>query len=301
MPIKEWLFMKKRSTRKKIIGTFFVLPGLISYFGWTIYPIIKSFSMSFYKWNINPDIPPVFVGIENYRKLFQDDLFWSALKNTIMYVLVTVPGQIVLGLLIAILLNRNIKGKTVFRLLYYLPVVTSWVIVSAVFQYLFATRGGVVNFLLKDVLHIISTDIRWFSQPSMAMIPVYTLGIWKGIGWSMLIFLAGLQAIPRQYYEAARVDGAGAWTTFRRITLPLLKPTFVFELVMLTIGGFNVFLSVYVMTGGGPRNATQVLSTYMFKQAFQYFHFGYGAAISVVFFILVFSIAQLQRILFKRD
>jgi len=207
--------------------------------------------MSFYKWSLNPEIPPRFIGLDNYRKLFHDSLFWLALKNTVMYVVITVPGQIIFGLLIALLLNRNMKGKIVFRLLYYLPVVTSWVIVSAVFQYLFATRGGIVNFLLKDILHVISTNIRWFSQPSMAMIPIYTLGIWKGIGWSMLIFLAGLQAIPREYYEAARVDGANAWVTFWRITLPLLKPAFVFELVMLTIGGFNVFLSVYVMTGGG--------------------------------------------------
>ncbi|MCD6462833.1 MAG: sugar ABC transporter permease [Thermotogae bacterium] len=292
--------MLKRSTHRKIVGTFFVLPGLISYFSWTVYPIIKSFSMSFYKWSLNPEIPPRFIGLDNYRKLFHDSLFWLALKNTVMYVVITVPGQIILGLLIALLLNRNMKGKIVFRLLYYLPVVTSWVIVSAVFQYLFATRGGIANFLLKDILHVVSSNIRWFSQPSMAMIPIYALGIWKGIGWSMLIFLAGLQAIPREYYEAARVDGANAWVTFWRITLPLLKPAFVFELVMLTIGGFNVFLSVYVMTGGGPRNATQVLSTYMFKQAFQYFHFGYGAAISVIFFILVFTIAQLQRMLFKR-
>jgi len=291
----------RRSARKKLTGFLFVLPGLLSYLGWTIYPIIKSFLMSFYKWEINPNIPPKFVGFDNYIKLFNDKIFFIALKNTFMYALVTVPGQMFFGLMIALLLNRQMKGRTLFRLLYYLPVVTSWIVVSAIFQYLFATRGGIVNFILKDVLHVVKSDVAWFSNPRTAMIPVYTLGIWKGIGWSMLIFLAGLQGIPRHYYESAKIDGANSWAIFWKITLPLLKPTFVFELVMLTIGAFNVFISVLVMTGGGPKNMTQVLSLYMFKQAFQYFHFGYGAAISVVFFLIVFSIAQFQRFLFRKE
>ncbi|RKX53172.1 MAG: hypothetical protein DRP50_06250 [Thermotoga sp.] len=124
---------------------------------------------------------------------------------------------------------------------------------------------------------------------------MYILGIWKGIGWSMLIFLAGLQGIPIQLYEAAKLDGANRWNLFRYITLPMIKPIFMFELVMLTIGGFNVFLSVWLMTSGGPMNSTQVVSVYMFQQAFQYFDFGYGAALSVLLFIIIFTIAQVQR------
>jgi len=164
--------------------------------------------MSLYKWNINPRIPNEFVGLSNYVKLFHDDKFYTALINTLKYVIVTVPGQMIIGLLIAVLLTRGLKGQTFFRLLYYLPVITSWVVVSVLFQYLFATRGGLVNYLLKDLLHLINRDIRWLAQENTAMIPIYVLGIWKGIGWSMLIFLAGLQGIPKQLYEAARIDGA---------------------------------------------------------------------------------------------
>jgi len=225
--------------------------------------------MSLYKWNINPRIPNEFVGLSNYVKLFHDDKFYTALINTLKYVIVTVPGQMIIGLLIAVLLTRGLKGQTFFRLLYYLPVITSWVVVSVLFQYLFATRGGL-----------------WLAQENTAMIPIYVLGIWKGIGWSMLIFLAGLQGIPKQLYEAARIDGANGWMLLRKITIPMLRPVIAFQTVMLTIGGFNVFLSVYVITGGGPRNSTQVLSSYMFKEAFDYFHFGYGAAIAVIFFLI---------------
>lgn len=289
-----------REKRRKLIGLLFVLPGLISYFAWTLYPIFKSFIMSLFEWNINPAIPNKFIGLANYFELFQDPKFYTSLKNTMLYTAVTVPGQMILGFLVAILLNRKMKGQTLFRLLYYLPVVTSWVIVSILFQYLFAARGGLVNFLLKDILHIIPKNIAWLSNPKTAMVPIYTLGIWKGIGWSMLIFLAGLQGIPKEIYEAASLDGANSWKKTIKITIPLMVPTIVFELVMLTIGGFNVFLSVYVMTGGGPMCSTEVLSSYMFKEAFDYFHFGYGAAISVIFFLIVFAISQLQRKLLSK-
>ena len=289
-----------REKRRKLIGLLFVLPGLISYFAWTLYPIFKSFIMSLFEWNINPAIPNKFIGLANYFELFQDPKFYTSLKNTILYTVVTVPGQMILGFLVAILLNRKMKGQTLFRLLYYLPVVTSWVIVSILFQYLFAAQGGLVNFLLKDILHIIPKNIAWLSNPKTAMVPIYTLGIWKGIGWSMLIFLAGLQGIPKEIYEAASLDGANSWKKATKITIPLMVPTIVFELVMLTIGGFNVFLSVYVMTGGGPMGSTEVLSSYMFKEAFDYFHFGYGAAISVIFFLIVFAISQLQRKLLSK-
>jgi len=289
-----------REKRRKLIGLLFVLPGLISYFAWTLYPIFKSFIMSLFEWNINPAIPNKFIGLANYFELFQDPKFYTSLKNTMLYTAVTVPGQMILGFLVAILLNRKMKGQTLFRLLYYLPVVTSWVIVSILFQYLFAARGGLVNFLLKDILHIIPKNIAWLSNPKTAMIPIYTLGIWKGIGWSMLIFLAGLQGIPKEIYEAASLDGANSWKKTIKITIPLMVPTILFELVMLTIGGFNVFLSVYVMTGGGPMGSTEVLSSYMFKEAFDYFHFGYGAAISVIFFLIVFTISQLQRKLLSK-
>ena len=278
----------KRANRLKLVGFVFVLPGLVSYFVWTLYPIFSAFLISFYKWNLNPNLPSKFVGLQNYIMAIKDPIVWVAFKNTFLYTLITVPGQMIFGLLIAIVLNKKIFGQTTFRVLYYLPVITSWVFVSLIFEYLFAGYGGLVNYILH-------TNIQWLSSPSTAMIPIYVLGIWKGIGWSMLIFLAGLQGIPQVLYEAARIDGANRWELVRHITIPLLKPTMMFELVMLTIGGFNVFLSVWVMTSGGPMNSTQVVSVYMFQQAFNYFNFGYGAALSIMLFVIVFIIAQIQR------
>lgn len=278
----------KRATRLKVVGMLFVLPGLISYFGWTLYPIFYAFLISLYKWNLNPELPSKFVGLANYITMFQDPVAGTAFKNTVLYTVITVPGQMILGFLIAYALNKKIYGQTTLRLLYYLPVVTSWIFVSLIFEYLFSGYGGLVNYIFH-------TNIQWLSSPSMAMVPIYVLGIWKGIGWSMLIFLAGLQGVPPSLYEAAQIDGANKWNLIRHITIPLLRPTIMFELVMLTIGGFNVFLSVWVMTSGGPMNSTQVVSVYMFQQAFNYFNFGYGSALSVMLFVIVFIIAQIQR------
>ncbi len=283
--------MKYQVTRVKrlqLIGFLFTLPGLIAYLCWTLYPIFYAFVISFEKWSLNPRMPNTFVGFSNYAKAFGDSVAIHAFINTFLYALITVPGQMFFGLLIALALNKKIFAQTTFRLLYYFPVITSWVVVSFIFSYLFAGYGGLINYILH-------TNIHWLSTPSTAMIPIYILGIWKGIGWSMLIFLAGLQGIPIQLYEAAKLDGANRWNLFRYITLPMIKPIFMFELVMLTIGGFNVFLSVWLMTSGGPMNSTQVVSVYMFQQAFQYFDFGYGAALSVLLFIIIFTIAQVQR------
>lgn len=287
------------STKKRLTIFVFMLPATALFLTFWIYPLIKAFQISLYKWSINPNLPSAFVGLDNYHRVFHDPIAWLALRNTVLYIAITVPGQIVLALAVAALLDRIKIGRVFFRTVYYLPVITSWVIVSVLFRYLFGYRS-LVNYVLTDGLHIFPSYISWFRNPWTALVVIMLLGIWKGIGWSMVIFLAALQTIPGELYEAAAIDGASAWHQFRRITLPLLRPALVFVLVMLGIGGFNVFISVMLITGGGPLNRTQVILSYMYKNAFSFLDFGYGAALSFLLAALIFIISVLQLKFLRR-
>jgi multiple sugar transport system permease protein len=280
------------SAKKKWAVFFFVFPGIALFLLFWVYPIVKGFQISFYKWSINPNLPSIFIGLANYQRALRDPVFWLALRNTVLYMAITVPGQIICALIVAVLLDRIKLGRVFFRTVYYLPVITSWVIVSVLFRYLFAEKG-LINYLLTDLLHLMP-PIPWFTKPGTALTVIMLLGIWKGIGWSMVIFLAALQTIPNELYEAARIDGANAWHEFWRITLPLLRPTMVFVLVMLVIGGFNVFISVQLITGGGPLNQTEVILSYMYKNAFSFLDFGYAASLSYLLATLIFVITLLQ-------
>jgi multiple sugar transport system permease protein len=259
-----------------------------------IYPILKAFQMSFYEWSIMPGKPSEWVGIGNYIRAFNDPVVRISLRNTFMYTLVTVTGQMILALIAALLMNYIIRGRTFFRTIYYLPVITSWVVVSLLFKYLFQSPKGVLNHILVNVLHLIAEPIPWLRYASTAFIPIEALGIWKGIGWGMVIFLAALQTIPNELYEAAAIDGANAWQRLIKITLPLIRPTIVFLLVVLMIGGFNVFISVVLITDGGPLQRTEVLLSYMYHQAFDFLDFGYGAAISFILAAIIITLSFIQ-------
>lgn len=272
----------------------FILPGLFLYLTFSIYPILKALQMSFYEWNIMPGNPNVFLGLDNYIRAFQDPVAKLSLRNTILYTIISVPGQMILALIAALLLNSIPRFKTFFRTLYYLPVITSWVIVSLLFKYIFQSPKGLMNYLLMDVLHLIQDPVPWLRTAETAMVPIWGLGIWKGIGWSMVIFLAALQTIPEELYEAASIDGANAWRRVRNITLPLMRPTLVFTLVMLMIGGFNVFISVVLITNGGPLQRTEVILSYMYHQAFDFLDFGYGSALSFLLAIIIVTVSFLQ-------
>jgi len=202
----------------------------------------------------------------------------------------------ILGLSVALLLDRKLLARGVFRVLYYLPVITSWVVVSFIFAYLFSSQGGVVNYLLGDVLHLIPDTQAWLGSTTLALPTLMILGVWKGVGWNMVIFLAGLQSIPPDLYEAGQVDGAGRWARFRWITMPLLRPVVAFVAVMLVIGAFGAFIPMFILTQGGPLHSTETLLTYGYNNAFQSFDFGYGAAISYLFaaFVLVLSLVQIK-------
>ena len=272
----------------------FILPGLLLYLTFAIYPILKALQMSFYEWSIMPGNPNEFLGLDNYVRAFQDPVVKLSLRNTILYTLITVPGQMILALAAALLLNSIPRLKTFFRTLYYLPVITSWVIVSLLFKYIFQSPKGLMNYFLMDVLHLIQDPVPWLRTAGTAMIPIWGLGVWKGIGWSMVIFLAALQTIPEELYDAASIDGANAWRRLRNITLPLMRPTLVFTLVMLMIGGFNVFISVVLITNGGPLQRTEVILSYMYHQAFDFLDFGYGSALSFILAVIIVTVSFLQ-------
>jgi multiple sugar transport system permease protein len=191
-------------------------------------------------------------------------------------------------------------ARTFFRTLYYVPVITSWVVVSLLFRYLFITDGGLVNWTLTDGIHLTDHNISWLGDRWTALAAVSILGIWKGIGWSMVIFLAALQAVPRELHEASAVDGANAWRRFRAVSLPAIRPVVAFVTILLVIGGFNVFTSVFLITAGGPNDETQVLLTYMYRQAFTFLDFGYASSISFILTAIVFVLSLAQLRLFRR-
>jgi multiple sugar transport system permease protein len=262
---------------------------------WLVYPMIQALVISLHDWNPMPGQPSPFVGLAHYVEAANDPLFWSALKNTVLYTLVTVAGQMLLGILVALMLDKIRRGQVIFRVLYYLPVVTSWVVVSLLFRYLFnSSPAGFINYLLVDILHLLSAPVPWLTEANTAWVAIDTLGIWKGIGWTMVIILAALQTLPEECYSAASIDGASGIQSLFYITLPLLMPTIILVLIMLTIGGFQAYIQIALITGGGPLHRTDVLLSYMYNLAFTDLDYGYSTAISFILAAIVFAISQAQ-------
>ncbi len=279
----------------------FLLPGLVLFLTFIIGPMVYSFRISFFDWNIIFPEKSTWVGWANYLEAVRDPVFQKAVLNTLVYALVTVPGQMVIGLVLAVLLNQKIRAKGVFRVIYYLPVITSWVIVSLLFEYMFSGQAGLINYLLRDVFQVIDQNILWLADPVLAFIPIHLLGIWKGVGWTAVIFLAGLQAIPRELYEAAEVDGANGRQQFFKLTIPLLRPTIIFLVVVLTVGALNAYISNLLLTNGGdPLDKTHFILTLMYEETFDNLEFGYGSAISYLLTMVVFMISAVQLRLLRR-
>lgn len=293
----------------------YLLPVVTIVFIFHIFPIFYSLIISFYEWDLISD--PNFVGLENYRRLLDDPMFYKSLVNTLYYVLFSVPLSIGLSLFIAILLNRSISGVGIYRTIYFLPVVTSINAVSIVWNYIYHPEYGLLNKVvtllgfsprawLNDhtpLMDLIcgSIGMKWPEYlpagPSVAMMCIIAMSVWKGLGYNIVIFLAGLQNIPKHLYEAARIDGASSWQQFRYITWPLLSPTTYFVFVMACIGSFQVFSQVYMMTPrGGPMKSTMVVVFYLYQKAFVRFEFGYALAIAFVLFIILFMLTLLNKL-----
>lgn len=285
--------MRIKSKRDRLQVAALLFPGVAIFALFTIYPIVKLFLMSFAQWDFTSMLEHEFAGFQNYVDVLSDPTFRTAFVNTILYTLITVPGQMIIGLMVAVFVNAIPKFRVTFRVLYYLPVITSWVIVSLVFRYIFNTEG-MLNYFLTQVIHLTSTNIAWLDTRVGGLFVAMLLGIWKGVGWNLVVFLAALQNVPQELYESAEMDGCGSIAKFFYITLPCIKSTILFALVMLTIGGFNVFTSIKMITDGKPMHQTETVLTWMYYKAFNTGKFGYAAALSFIVAVTLVFLAILQ-------
>jgi multiple sugar transport system permease protein len=291
----------KRISNQIIPAIIFLLPGFVLLFFFFLGPLLYSFRISFFNWNFAHPDQSVFVGFQNYVTQIKNPIFQRAVVNTAVYTVITVVVKMVLGFIVAVLLNQKLRGKTGFRVIYYLPVITSWVIVSLLFSYMFSGQAGLINYFLNDTLHIIDHDIMWLADPVLALVPVILVDIWKGVGWAAVIFLAGLQSIPVEMSEAAAVDGANRVQRLRYITLPMMRGTLTFLLVVLVLGGLNAYVPFQLITHGGtPLDQTHSILTLMYRATFARLDFGSGAAISYMLTLFVFVLSLLQLKLLRR-
>lgn len=267
----------------------FVAPSMIGMLLFVIGPIVASLVLTFFEWDLLTD--PRFIGFDNYRRLIHDDDVWAALRHTLTFIIGYVPSVMVLALLLAIALNAKLKGLSALRTAFFLPVVSSWVAVALLWSWLFNPRYGLINYAL-DQIGI--EGPKWLFDKDWAMPAIIITSVWKDLGFVMVLFLAGLQAIPGDVYEASSLDGAGPLEQLKSITLPLLAPTIFFVSIISIINSFQVFPQVWVMTEGGPAGATTVIVERVVKHAFSYGEMGYAATISWVLFALVFAVTVVQ-------
>jgi multiple sugar transport system permease protein len=286
--------LKKKSRilrREAFEGYGFIAPWLIGFVCLTLGPVVFSFIMSLTRWDmINP---PQWVGIGNYSAIFADDFrFRQALKVTAVYAAFAVPLGLICSLALAMLLNLNLKGMRGFRTVFYIPAILPGVAVAMVWQVVFGAHGGVFNGILGKMG---IAPVSWLTTPEWALPSFIIMSLW-GVGGSMIIYLAGLQSVPTQLYEAAEIDGAGAWRKFRAVTLPMISPTIFFNLIMGVIGSFQVFTSSFVMTQGGPAYATLFYVLYLYQKAFKYLQMGYACALAWILFAVILA---LTLVIFK--
>ncbi len=276
-------------------GWAFVAPALAVIFVFFVVPVVASVALSFTDFDLYAIADTArlrFVGGRNYAMLLADPRFWVALRNTMYFVVVGGPLSVAVSLAAALALEAKVvRGRAFFRTVFFLPVVTTLVAVAVVWRYLYQPRFGLLDRLLA-VAGIAPID--WLGDPRWAMPAIILLAVWKNFGFNMIVFVAGLQGIPERVYEAARLDGAGAWQAFRRVTLPLLAPTFVFVAIITMIGYFQLFAEPYVMTQGGPANATLSVVLLMYEEGFRWWNMGYGAAIAFVLFGIILVLSLLQ-------
>ncbi|MCY3834664.1 MAG: sugar ABC transporter permease [Chloroflexi bacterium] len=272
---------KRLSFWESLNAWIFVAPWILGFILFTGGPILASLVISFTEWDIVN--PPVWAGLGNYELMLRDPLFFQSLKVTTLYALVAVPLQIVVGLFIAILLNTKIRLIGLYRTLFYLPAVLPIVSVAVMWRWILSRDWGLINWFLS-LFGVYGPG--WLSEPEWALPALILMSLW-GVGSGMLIYLAGLQGIPTDLYEAAKVDGAGAWASFVYVTLPMISPVILFQLVVGLIAAFQVFAQPFIMTQGGPQNATLFYLLHLFRNAFEFFRMGYASALSWVLFIYI--------------
>lgn len=274
----------------------YLMPVVVILVIFHVLPIFYSLAVSFYEWDLIG--APEFIGTGNYSRLFDDPMFYKSLWNTAYYALASVPLSIICALAIALLLNNPISAIGLYRTAYFIPVITSINAVAIVWNFIYHPDFG----LLNKILDIFSMDPRtWLQSPFWAMPCIIFMSVWKGLGYNVIIFLAGLQNIPKHLYEAARIDGASRWQQFRHITWPLLSPTTFFIFTISTIGSFQVFSQVYMMTPrGGPLKSTMVVVYYLYRKAFEQFEFGYALAMAFVLFMIIFACTLFNKLFLEK-
>jgi multiple sugar transport system permease protein len=282
-----------RARREERTAYLFLTPGLILFLVFMVIPMIAAAYLSFCRYDVIHS--PSWIGMKNYARIWKDiangGVFYLSLRNTMQYAIGTIPVGMALALGLALLVNAGLRGSSLYRTTYYLPVVTSMVAVAMVWMWIYDPSYGLLNYLLGKVSAGRANPQAWLGSPKLAMMAIVAMSIWKGLGYNMVIYLAGLQGIPEHLYEAAMIDGATRWQRFRAITWPLLRPTTAFILVISTIGASQVFSQVYVMTNGGPNNASTTIVHQIFQNAFSFMKMGYASAMAFVLFGLIFLLS----------
>ncbi|QQO07736.1 carbohydrate ABC transporter permease [Breznakiella homolactica] len=276
--------------RNRRTAYLFLAPNFIGFLIFTLIPVLFAVVLSFNRWDGNN--PMQFVGFRNFTRLFSDSNFRISLINTVIYTVGTVPLIMVIALGLSMLINSGVRGAPVYRALHFFPHISSIIAISAVWQFLYHPTMGPINKFLMALG--ISNPPGWLSSTRWALIAVMIMIVWKSVGYYMISYLAGLQAIPRELYEAATIDGANKWKRFLHVTLPGLKPINFYVAIICIINSFQVFTPIYVMTRGGPGRATRVLVYTIYQEAFEEFNFGYASAMSMVLFLCIFIVTVIQ-------
>jgi ABC-type sugar transport system permease subunit len=281
---------------KNATGYLMVAPYLIHFGIFIAFPILFSLLLMFHRWNIIS--PMEFIGLKNFYRLIHDNYFWRSIVNTLVFLVIHVPLQIITALFFAELLNQKIRLRGFFRAAFFLPVVVSGVVVTMLWEQLYGFETGLLNRMLTTL----GVDkVGWLISPQMAMPSIAFMATWKNVGLYIILFLVGLQSVPAHYYEAAEIEGANHWQKFRHITLPSINPTIFMVVILSTIGGFSLFIEPYIMTGGGPLNSTLSAVLYIYKQGFFYYHMGYAATLGFFFAMLILLVVFLQKRFIERD
>lgn len=268
----------------KVTPYIFILPMLLGLILFRFGPILGSLAISFTRWRGTSS--PTYIGMGNYTEALTSDVFWEVMNNTLLFALLFVPGTMLLGLVLALLVNQPLRGIDFFRGIYYLPAITSMVAVALVWNWIFASRFGILNYILRTVFAV-SDPPRWVSDSSTALFVLIIVSVWKSAGLPMMVYLAGLKGIPQSLYESAKIDGAGAWQLLRYVTLPMLTPVTFFVLIITLFEAFGTFEVTFAMTGGGPLNASTTLPFYIYQNSFQFARYGFASSLAYVLMIVV--------------
>ncbi|PIP12839.1 MAG: sugar ABC transporter permease [bacterium (Candidatus Stahlbacteria) CG08_land_8_20_14_0_20_40_26] len=288
--------MRRRAIENNRVGYLMVSPYIIFFLLFVGYPLMFSLVLVFHKWNI---IGPMrFIGFGNFGQLLHDALFWKSLGNTLIFLVIHIPLQIIIALVIANILNQRIAARGFFRAAFFLPVVVSGVVVTILWQQLYSQETGLFNTLLS---RIGLPKVPWLISTRLAMPSIAIMATWKNVGLYIVLFLTGLQTIPASLYEVADLDGASEVQKFFHVTIPMLNPTMVMVVILSTLGGFSLFIEPYVMTGGGPMNSTLSCVLYIYKQAFYFNHMGYAATLGFAVALIIMIVVIIQRKLVETE